>query len=33
LQQLQTKRQDTLDRIAALEDEARHNGIEPNALP
>ena len=33
LQQLQTKRQDTLDRIAALQDEARHNGIEPNALP
>jgi hypothetical protein len=33
LQQLQTKRQDTLDKIAALEDEARHNGIEPNALP
>jgi hypothetical protein len=33
LQQLQTKRQDTLDKIAALENEARHNGIEPNALP
>jgi hypothetical protein len=33
LQQLQTKRQDTLDKIASLEDEARHNGIEPNALP
>jgi hypothetical protein len=33
LQQLQTKRQDTLDKIAALEDQARHNGIEPNALP
>jgi hypothetical protein len=33
LLQLQTKRQDTLDRIAALQDEARHNGIEPNALP
>ena len=33
LDQLQTKRQDTLDKIAALEDQARHNGIEPNALP
>ena len=33
LQQLQTKRQDTLDKIAVLEDQARHNGIEPNALP
>src|SRR5579864_7841186 len=33
LQQLETKRQDTLDKIAALEDQARHNGIEPNALP
>jgi len=33
LQQLQTKRQDILDRISSLEDEGRHNGIEPNALP
>jgi|SRR5580700_10289190 hypothetical protein len=33
LQQLQTKRQDALDKVAALEDEARHNGIETNALP
>lgn len=33
LQALQTKRQDTLDRISALEDEARHNGVAPNALP
>jgi len=33
LQQLQTKRQDALDKIASLEDEARHNGVEHNALP
>jgi hypothetical protein len=33
LEKLQTKRQDTLDKIAALEDEARHSGIQPNALP
>jgi Spy/CpxP family protein refolding chaperone len=33
LQQLQTKRQDTLDKITALEDEARHNGVATNALP
>ncbi len=33
LEQLQTKRQDTLDKIAALEDEARHNGVATNALP
>lgn len=33
LQQLQTKRQDTLDKIASLEDEARHNGVAPNELP
>src|ERR1700721_679240 len=33
LQQLQTKRHDTLDRIAALEDEARHNGVATNELP
>ncbi len=32
-QQLQTKRQDTLDKITALEDEARHNGVATNALP
>jgi hypothetical protein len=33
LQALQTKRQDTLDKISAFEDEARHNGVAPNALP
>lgn len=33
LDKLQTKRQDTLDKIAAIEDEARHNGIQPNTLP
>ena len=33
LQQLETKRQDTLDKIAALEDQARHNGVATNALP
>jgi len=33
LQQLQTKRQDTLDKITALEDEARHDGVATNALP
>ena len=33
LQALQTKRQDTLDKISALEDEARHNGVPENALP
>ena len=33
LEQLQTKRQNTLDKIAALEDEARHNGVATNALP
>jgi hypothetical protein len=32
LEQLQTKRQDTLDKITALEDEARHNGIPTNEL-
>src|SRR5579864_406965 len=32
LQQLETKRQDTLDKIAALEDQARHNGIATNEL-
>jgi hypothetical protein len=33
LQALQTKRQETLDKISALEDEARHNGVSPNVLP
>jgi hypothetical protein len=33
LQQLEKKRQDALDKISALEDEARHNGVAPNALP
>jgi hypothetical protein len=33
LQRLQTKRQDTLDKIAALEDEARHNGVPTNEVP
>ena len=33
LQQLQTKRQDTLDKITALEDEARHNGVPTNEIP
>jgi hypothetical protein len=33
LQQLQKKRQDALDKISALEDAARHNGVAPNALP
>lgn len=33
LQQLQTKRQDTLDKIASLEDEARHNGVPTNEIP
>jgi hypothetical protein len=33
LQQLQMKRQDTLDKIAALEDEARHNGVPTNEIP
>src|SRR4029077_4111500 len=33
LQQLQTKRQDTLDKITALEDEARHNGLPTNEIP
>jgi hypothetical protein len=32
LEQLQTKRQDTLDKITALEDEARHNGVATNEL-
>src|ERR1700751_378768 len=29
----QTKRQDTLDKITALEDEARHNGVPTNEIP
>src|SRR6201984_555111 len=33
LQQLQTKRQDTLQKITALADEARHNRIATHALP
>ena len=33
LQQLQVKRQDIADKITALEDEARHNGVGTNALP
>jgi hypothetical protein len=33
LQQLEKKRQDALDKISSLEDEARHNGVSPNALP
>jgi hypothetical protein len=32
LEQLQTKRQDMLDKITALEDEARHNGVATNEL-
>jgi hypothetical protein len=33
LEKLQTKRQDTLDKITALEDEGRHNGVATNELP
>jgi hypothetical protein len=33
LEKLQAKRQDTLDKITALDDEARHNGVATNALP
>ena len=33
LEKLQTKRQETLDKIAALEDQARHDGVATNALP
>jgi len=33
LHQLEKKRQDALDKISALEDAARHNGVAPNALP
>jgi chromosome segregation ATPase len=33
LEKLQAKRQDTLDKITALEDEGRHNGVATNELP
>jgi len=33
LQQLKAKRENILDRIAALKDEARHQGVPPNTLP
>jgi hypothetical protein len=33
MQDLQKKKQDILDQIAALKDEARHQGIPPNTLP
>jgi hypothetical protein len=33
LQQARAKRQDIADKIASLEDEARHNGVATNALP
>jgi hypothetical protein len=33
LAQLQKKRDDTLAQISALQDQARHNGVAPNALP
>jgi len=33
LTELKKKRDDILAQIAALEDEARHNGVDPNALP
>jgi hypothetical protein len=33
LTELQQKRGDTLDQISALRDQARHNGVAPNALP
>jgi hypothetical protein len=33
LEAAQTKRQNTLDKISVLEDEARHNGVSPNAIP
>jgi hypothetical protein len=33
MQELQKKKQDTLDQIAALKDEARHQGVPPNTLP
>jgi len=33
LAQLQKQRDDIVDKIAALQDEARHNGVSPSALP
>jgi len=33
MQDLQKKKQDVLDQIAALKDEARHQGVPPNTLP
>jgi len=33
MQDLEKKKQDILDRIAALKDEARHQGVAPNTLP
>lgn len=33
MQDLQKKKQDILDQIAAVKDEARHQGVPPNTLP
>jgi len=33
LTELQQKREDMLDQISVLRDQARHNGVAPNALP
>jgi hypothetical protein len=33
MQDLQKKKQDILDRVAALKDQARHQGVAPNTLP
>ena len=33
LAQVQKQRDDIVEKIAALQDEARHNGVAPNALP
>jgi chaperonin cofactor prefoldin len=33
MQNLQKKKQDLLDQIAAMKDEARHQGVPPNTLP
>jgi hypothetical protein len=33
LAQAKQKREDILDKISALQDEARHNGVSPNQLP
>ena len=33
LAQAKQKREDILDKISALQDEARHNGVNPNQLP